>query len=52
MKRAIAVFLSFYALGLLAFPAAAQTIKLGTLAPEGSPWYDAIRDMAEAWKEA
>ncbi len=28
------------------------TIKLGTLAPEGSPWYDALRDMGEAWKKA
>lgn len=33
-------------------PALAGTIKLGTLAPEGSPWYQTIRDMAEAWKEA
>jgi TRAP-type C4-dicarboxylate transport system substrate-binding protein len=35
-----------------AHPAAAQTIKLGTLAPEGSPWYKAIQDMAETWKRA
>jgi TRAP-type C4-dicarboxylate transport system substrate-binding protein len=27
------------------------TIKLGTLAPEGSPWYNIIRDMAEACEE-
>jgi TRAP-type C4-dicarboxylate transport system substrate-binding protein len=31
--------------------ALAQTIKLGTLAPKGSPWYNIIRDMAETWKE-
>ncbi len=31
---------------------AALTIKFGTLAPERSPWYDLIRDMAEAWKTA
>ncbi len=30
--------------------AAAQTIKLGTLAPDRSPWHNVIRDMAEAWK--
>ena len=42
------------ALALCVFggPAPAQTIKLGTLAPEGSPWYNAIRDMAESWKGA
>ena len=35
---------------VLAFstPTWAQTIKLGTLAPEGSPWYNIIRDMTEA----
>lgn len=32
-------------------PAQAQTIKLGTLAPEGSPWYNIIRDMSETWNE-
>lgn len=30
----------------------AQTVKLGTLAPEGSPWYNIIRDMAEDWQNA
>ena len=33
-------------------PATAQTIKFGTLAPEGSPWYQIARDMAAAWKTA
>lgn len=28
----------------------AQTVKFGTLAPEGSPWYEIIRDMGEAWR--
>ena len=28
----------------------AEVIKLGTLAPQGSPWYDALRDIGEAWK--
>lgn len=32
--------------------ASAQTIKLGTLAPKGSPWHQAIQDIAEAWKQA
>ncbi len=34
-------------------PATAElTIKLGTLAPDGSPWANIIRDMAEEWKGA
>ncbi|MBI2461200.1 MAG: TRAP transporter substrate-binding protein DctP, partial [Candidatus Rokubacteria bacterium] len=39
---------------LLAAPVHARTltIKLGTLAPEGSSFYRLIRDMAEAWQEA
>lgn len=38
----------------LAFPHAglAQKIKLGTLAPKGSPWQKIIRDMADGWKTA
>jgi TRAP-type C4-dicarboxylate transport system substrate-binding protein len=36
----------------LAAPAAlAETIKLGTLAPAGSPWHEVLVDMGEAWKE-
>jgi len=30
---------------------AAEVIKLGTLAPEGTPWYDILREMADEWKE-
>ena len=29
-----------------------QTVKLGTLAPEGSAWHNILRDMAEEWKKA
>lgn len=35
-----------------ASPIAAQTLKLGTRAPAGSPWYEALRDMAESWQVA
>jgi TRAP-type C4-dicarboxylate transport system substrate-binding protein len=28
------------------------TIKLGTLAPTGSPWHDALKELAERWAEA
>ena len=31
-------------------PTHAQTIKLGTLAPDGSKWYMLLRDMGEQWK--
>jgi TRAP-type C4-dicarboxylate transport system substrate-binding protein len=31
--------------------APAEVIKIGTLAPEGSPWHDAILDLAAAWKQ-
>lgn len=52
MKRRAVVALLASALWLMPLAAPAQLIKLGTLAPEGSPWHDALRDMAEAWKAA
>ncbi|MBW2564615.1 MAG: TRAP transporter substrate-binding protein DctP, partial [Deltaproteobacteria bacterium] len=33
-------------------PAQGLTIKLGTLAPDGSTWYMQLRDMGEKWKKA
>jgi TRAP-type C4-dicarboxylate transport system substrate-binding protein len=39
------------ALAFAPHPTAAETIKLATLAPAGSPWHDALLDMGEAWKE-
>ena len=32
--------------------AAAQSVKLGSLAPLGSPWHTTARDIAESWKTA
>jgi TRAP-type C4-dicarboxylate transport system substrate-binding protein len=32
-----------------AMPVAAATVKLGTLAPKGSPWHKALKDMAAQW---
>ncbi len=31
--------------------AEALTVKMGTLAPEGSPWYNLLREMAEEWNK-
>jgi TRAP-type C4-dicarboxylate transport system substrate-binding protein len=41
-------------LGLAAAPASAQTVtlKLGTLAPEGSSWHTQLKDLAAAWNKA
>lgn len=52
MKPMKVAMMAVSGLFLVGVPAMAQTIKLGTLAPEGSPWYSAIRDMAETWKVA
>lgn len=32
--------------------AQATTVKLGTLAPAGSAWHDALKEMAQRWEEA
>jgi TRAP-type C4-dicarboxylate transport system substrate-binding protein len=37
---------------LLSTNADALTIKMGTLVPEGSAWYNLLREMAEEWKQA
>jgi TRAP-type C4-dicarboxylate transport system substrate-binding protein len=36
----------------LASPAAAQVLKLGTLAPQGSTWHEILKDMGQRWEEA
>ncbi len=51
MTRILASFLAASVLICTSVPGYAQTIKLGTLAPEGSPWHQIIRDIAESWKE-
>lgn len=53
MTRLIAVPLLALSLVLSAVPpAAAATIKLGTLAPEGSPWHEILIDMTTEWSRA
>ena len=34
-----------------ATPTFSQVIKLGTVAPEGSPWHEAMLEIAQKWKE-
>ena len=39
-------------LACLALPAGAQvTIKLGTLAPQGSTWHELLKEMAQRWEQ-
>jgi TRAP-type C4-dicarboxylate transport system substrate-binding protein len=40
------------AIALHVTAASAETIKLGTLAPEGTPWYRHLRAMTDAWEAA
>lgn len=40
-------------LACLALPAQAQvTIKLGTLAPQGSTWHELLKELAQRWEQA
>ncbi len=47
MKSWIILFLT----GLLAGPALAQTIKIGSIAPDRSPWNDGMKEMARQWEQ-
>ena len=40
-----------YVLVLGVTPTYSLVIKLGTVAPEGSPWHDAMLETAQRWKE-
>lgn len=53
MKLLAVAFLSVLSLAAGTSSAAAEplVIKLATLAPEGSPWHNALRDLAERWKQ-
>ena len=51
-RRALLTLLAALILGTTASPAPAQaavTIKIATLAPEGSTWYKAVRKIADEW---
>ena len=49
MKRLV-LGVCFYLLAMGVSPAFAQVIKLGTVAPEGSPWHDTLLEVAQKWK--
>ena len=49
MRRAMLVFVVLCLAA--ADPAAAVVVKLGTIAPEGSPWHDTLRDIAASWQK-
>jgi len=50
MKKLIAILI--YSMHTLSFAQGkeTQTIKLGTLAPEGSVWYNALKEMGNKWE--
>ncbi len=50
MRKIAASLLAVLALWAFPLPAAALTVKLGTVAPEGSPWHDALQEMASEWQ--
>jgi len=52
VKDKIIIFLLSVILAFLSKDTYSLTIKLGTLAPEGSVWYDILREMGEEWKKA
>ncbi len=51
MNRKSAATAVLLLLCLSAQGASALTIKLGTVAPEGSPWHDALMEMGAEWKK-
>jgi len=50
VRRAV-FWASIYLFTLGASPAFSEVIKLGTVAPEGSPWHDTLLEVAQQWKD-
>ena len=50
MIRILLAAFTLQGLLLIAVSASPQMIKLGTLAPTGSPWHTILRDMTEDWR--
>ena len=51
MKRLSKILFCLFLIAGLHQPVSAETIKLGTLAPEGSVWHTVLRDMADSWRD-
>lgn len=51
MNKKTAVLAVVLSLCICTSPAAALTVKLGTVAPEGSPWHDALQEMGSEWQK-
>lgn len=49
MKFSVLKTIAFVAVMAVAAPGFAATIKLGTLAPKGSPWHKGLEEMAAEW---
>ena len=49
--KAVIPWICICMVALGAAPAFSQVIKLGTVAPEGSPWHEAMLEIAQKWKE-
>ena len=48
--KSVILWVSVYLLTLGVTPASSQVIKLGTVAPEGSPWHETLLEVAQQWK--
>jgi len=49
--KTLILWVCIHLLALGVTPAHSQVIKLGTVAPEGSPWHETLLKVAEKWKE-
>lgn len=50
MKKSTLLLLLSLAVLAVPLSASALTVKLGTVAPEGSPWHDALLEIASEWQ--
>lgn len=51
MRRFLAALAALALVGLAAPASADVTVKLGTLAPDGSPWHKLLKELAQTWEK-